>query len=119
MESLKYYFNSSYLEKKSHNNQKKLEIGVCSNLIKFKEHRVPDKSNPKKFIQRHIIKIKKKEDKEGIFTTARVKQLVMYKEALIWLCCAVLSWFSHVQLFATAWTVTCQPPLSMGFSRQY
>ena len=26
--------------------------------------------------------------------------------------------FSHVQLFATPWTVTCQAPLSMEFSRQ-
>ena len=26
--------------------------------------------------------------------------------------------FSHVQLFATLWTVACQAPLSMGFSRQ-
>ena len=25
---------------------------------------------------------------------------------------------SHVQLFATSWTVACQAPLSMGFSRQ-
>ena len=25
---------------------------------------------------------------------------------------------SHVQLFATLWTVACQAPLSMGFSRQ-
>ena len=30
----------------------------------------------------------------------------------------VLSHFSHVQLFATPWTVACQAPLSMGFSRQ-
>ena len=30
----------------------------------------------------------------------------------------VLSHFSHVQLFATLWTVTLQAPLSMGFSRQ-
>ena len=30
----------------------------------------------------------------------------------------VLSCFSHVQLFATEWTVTHQAPLSMGFSRQ-
>ena len=28
----------------------------------------------------------------------------------------VLSHFSHVQLFATPWTVACQAPLSMGFS---
>ena len=25
---------------------------------------------------------------------------------------------SHVRLFATPWTVACQAPLSMGFSRQ-
>ena len=25
---------------------------------------------------------------------------------------------SHVQLFATPWTVVCQAPLSMGFSKQ-
>ena len=25
---------------------------------------------------------------------------------------------SYVQLFATPWTVACQPPLAMGFSRQ-
>ena len=25
---------------------------------------------------------------------------------------------SHVQLFGIPWTVACQPPLSMGFSRQ-
>ena len=31
------------------------------------------------------------------------------------LCCAVLS---HVQLFATPWTVAHQAPLSTGFSRQ-
>ena len=30
----------------------------------------------------------------------------------------VLSCFSHVQLFATLWTVAHQAPLSLGFSRQ-
>ena len=30
----------------------------------------------------------------------------------------MLSHFSRVQLFATLWTVACQAPLSMGFSRQ-
>ena len=30
----------------------------------------------------------------------------------------MLSLFSHVQLFATPWTVACQDPLSMEFSRQ-
>ena len=29
-----------------------------------------------------------------------------------------LSRFSRVQLFVTLWTVACQTPLSMGFSRQ-
>ena len=29
-----------------------------------------------------------------------------------------LSLFSRVRLFATPWTVACQTPLSMGFSRQ-
>ena len=31
---------------------------------------------------------------------------------------AMLSRFSHVQLCATLWTVACQAPLAMGFSRQ-
>ena len=30
----------------------------------------------------------------------------------------VLSLVSHVRLFAAPWTVACQAPLSMGFSRQ-
>ena len=30
----------------------------------------------------------------------------------------VLSHFSHVRLFVTLWTVTCQASLSMGFPRQ-
>ena len=33
-------------------------------------------------------------------------------------CACVLSHFSHVQLFATLWTVAHQASLSMGFSRQ-
>ena len=30
----------------------------------------------------------------------------------------MLSHFSHVQLFATPWTIAHQAPLSMGFSKQ-
>ena len=30
----------------------------------------------------------------------------------------MLSCFSHVQLYVTPWTVACQAPLSVGFSRQ-
>ena len=37
---------------------------------------------------------------------------------LLQMCCAVLSSFSHVQLFATPRTVAHQASLSMGFSRQ-
>ena len=33
-------------------------------------------------------------------------------------CMCVLSCFSHVRFFVTLWTVACQAPLSMGFSRQ-
>ena len=32
--------------------------------------------------------------------------------------CCVLSHFSHVQPFVTTWTIPCQAPLSMEFSRQ-
>ena len=34
------------------------------------------------------------------------------------LCVCVCSVAHYVQLFATSWTVVCQAPLSMGFSRQ-
>ena len=35
-----------------------------------------------------------------------------------YLVCAMLCCFSRVRLFATLWTVACQAPLSMGFSRK-
>ena len=34
------------------------------------------------------------------------------------MCVCMLSRFSCVQLFASLWTVACQAPLSLGFSRQ-
>ena len=34
------------------------------------------------------------------------------------MCECVLSHFSHVWIFVTLWTITCQAPLSLGFSRQ-
>ena len=37
------------------------------------------------------------------------------EEAYLYIC--VLSHFSCVRLFVTLWTVACQAPLSMGFSR--
>ena len=39
-----------------------------------------------------------------------------YSEVLVTACC-VLSRFSRVQLFLTSWTLACQGPLSLGFSR--
>ena len=45
--------------------------------------------------------------------------LLIFELLLLEITCAcVLSHFSHVQLFATSWTVALQAPLSMGFSRQ-
>ena len=34
------------------------------------------------------------------------------------MCVCMLSHFSCVQLFMTLWTIACEAPLSMGFSRQ-
>ena len=36
----------------------------------------------------------------------------------ITICARMLSCYSRVRLFATPWTVACQDPLSIGFSRQ-
>ena len=57
--------------------------------------------------------------------TTCTDQLNMYQLPLeiqqfawgVWEVC-LLSQFSHIQLFATPWTVACQGPLSMGFPRQ-
>ena len=40
-----------------------------------------------------------------------------FKQVFITLAC-VLSCFSHVRLGVTLWTVACQAPVFMGFSRQ-
>ena len=37
---------------------------------------------------------------------------------VFYICVCVLSCFSRVQLCVTLWTVSCQAPLSIGFSRQ-
>ena len=42
--------------------------------------------------------------------------LILALAKFLYIC--VLSCLSHVQLFVTLWTVVCQAPLSMGFSRQ-
>ena len=43
---------------------------------------------------------------------------VSWEQPLWRQCACMLSRFSRVWLFVTPWTVTCQTPLSMGFSSQ-
>ena len=46
---------------------------------------------------------------------------IQYLELILWnllLLDSKVKSFSHVRIFATPWTVACQVPLSMGFSRQ-
>ena len=45
------------------------------------------------------------------------KMLLSLEKVIACMSC-VLSCFSHVWLFETLWTVACQTPLSMGFSRE-
>ena len=52
---------------------------------------------------------------EWWITLQRVKWIFIWS---LLICACVLSHFSHVQLFATPWTVDHEAPLSMGFSRQ-
>ena len=47
--------------------------------------------------------------------TGIMSKKTTYLNLNMWMCTQSLS---HVQHFVTPWTVTCQAPLSMGFSRQ-
>ena len=47
-----------------------------------------------------------------------VNSIIHPNPSSILVCVCLLSCFSHVQLFATLWTVAHQAPLSMGFSSQ-
>ena len=51
----------------------------------------------------------------GIFTDTHV---ILLQEIRNTMPGCMLSHFSHVQLFVTLWTVTCQPPLSTGLILQ-
>ena len=54
-----------------------------------------------------------------LFTITKAYKQPKYSSTDEWIKNAcMLSHFSHVQLFATLWTVAHQAPLSMGFSRQ-
>ena len=57
---------------------------------------------------------KKKDD----WNRGRVAHQTRYRHSDLGLLASVLSYFSHVRLFVTLWTVALQGPLSMGFSRQ-
>ena len=48
----------------------------------------------------------------------QVARLIVYPTCLPNPTLEILHHFGHVQLFVTPWTVACQAPLSMGFSRQ-
>ena len=54
----------------------------------------------------------------GLKTVYPHLKIFKCKHTYTHLACVVLSHFSHVRLFATLWTVACQAPLSMGFSKQ-
>ena len=55
---------------------------------------------------------------KSINTVHHIARLKMEKKMLILIgvCVCVCELLSHVQLFATLWTVACQAPLSMEFS---
>ena len=53
-----------------------------------------------------------------IIVSSGQKQFTQHLEQCLASTQCVLSRFSHVRLFVTLWTVTCQTPLSKGFSRQ-
>ena len=46
------------------------------------------------------------------------KHMKRHSISPVTMCAWVLSHFSHVQLFATPWTIARQAPLSVGFPRQ-
>ena len=54
----------------------------------------------------------------GMGMTSRVYSNFGRKFLSITQYCAVLNHFSHVWFFVTLWTIACQAPLSMGFSRK-
>ena len=61
---------------------------------------------------------KKQENSRKIFNSASLTILKLLIVCITTKCACVLSHFSHVRLFVTLWTVACQAPLSMGFSKQ-
>ena len=60
---------------------------------------------------------------KGTATSAQVERTLdfspfQHASLPIVVCACMLSCFSHIQLFATLWTVAPQAPLFMGFSKQ-
>ena len=53
--------------------------------------------------------------KEGTYVKVFYPKRIMID--ILSLCAGILSYFSHVRLFAALWTIDHQAPLSMGFSR--
>ena len=51
-------------------------------------------------------------------TLEAISEVHLYPSLKYCCLCVMLSHLSHVQLFATPWTIARQAPLSMGFPRQ-
>ena len=68
-----------------------------------------------------VAKKKKQTNKlESKKLTIDPKKQVLERSVCVYMyvCCAVLSRFSRVQLFAAQWTIACQASLSVEFSRE-
>ena len=53
-----------------------------------------------------------------VFLTGSFCKIILLVNLCVCVCVCVCVMLSCVQLFATPWTVACQMPLSMEFSRQ-
>ena len=47
-----------------------------------------------------------------------IRRVVLWEYKCVCVCVCMLRHFSHVSLFMILWTVACQAPVSMGFSRE-
>ena len=53
-----------------------------------------------------------------ILSCVNFEMMILSSYLVSCVCACVLRHLSHVQLIVTLWTVACQAPLSMGFSKQ-
>ena len=73
----------------------------------------------KKQLKSLLMRLKEKSEKVGLKLSQEFQNTeIVTSGPIVYACACLLSCFSHVQLFVTLWSVACQAPLSMGFSRQ-